>query len=167
MPAMTTPAHGLSPNLQATFAALRNAADAQGRFAPARALPRGIELPYKLKPDEAAFRIVADGPALYIEWVSPDRYFSQSIEADLMWSGDDLAEIIDEELADSGWLAAGAGPMGTLEHFRSPPPDKLFTFRQKLPIDPARLDPARDAQRLLAALHAYEAAFRELGDMKP
>jgi len=98
-----------------------------------------------------------EGSGVYASWVSPDRYMSQSIEADLMWTGDDLGELIAEELADLGWT----GPaLGRIEHFRSE--DKLFTFRSLIPDSQAM-----SAEALLQVLLAFEAAFGQLGDMKP
>lgn len=113
-------------------------------------------------PEDAAFRIELAGDGLYVSWVTPDRYMSQSIEADLMWTGDDLSDMIDEELAAVGW---NAGPLGKLEHFRND--EKLFTFRSKLPLEPGKADPGQHADVLVKAMMGYEAALRDLGDMKP
>ncbi|MEO1130229.1 MAG: hypothetical protein AAFX05_11060 [Planctomycetota bacterium] len=112
-------------------------------------------------PEEVLYRIELDGDALYVAWVSANRYISQSIEAELMWTGDDLDDLIDEELADTGW---NAGALASLEHFRND--EQLFTFRSRLPFGPADSDPEHAAKQLLCCLEAYEAAFRELGDMK-
>lgn len=106
------------------------------------------------RPD-AGFRIEYDG-GLWVAWVSPDRYLSQSIEADLMWTGDDLDDLIAEELADQGF----DGALGPNEHFRSE--EKLFTFRSRIPREPAHAT----ADDLVKCLSAYQAAFSELGDMK-
>lgn len=106
---------------------------------------------------EAAYRVGLDDGSPWVLWVAADRYLSQSIEADLMWTGDDLAELIDEELAEQGY----AGPkVPKPEHFRDP--DKLFTFRTPIPGDIASIDGKTLARFLLA----YQAAFAELGDMK-
>lgn len=115
--------------------------------------PEGVR--FRVEPDPASRRF-------FVSWVSPDRYVSQSIEADLMWTGDRLDDLIDEELADQGW---SGGALGEVEHFRSE--DKLFTFRSQIPISVDGACPDRDAPELVRCLLAYEAAFRELGDMKP
>lgn len=79
-----------------------------------------------------------------------------------MWTGDDLAELVDEERIDQGFTR---GELGKVDHHRNP--EKLFIFRSSIPIDLQSIDPSRDAPDLLKCLLAYEAAFRDLGDMKP
>lgn len=103
-------------------------------------------------PAPAEYRLSFEDGALWVCFVTPDRWLSQSIEADLVHTGDDLAELIEEELVDLGY----SGPRPTFEHFRSQ--DKLFTFRTPLPRADASADPAR-------FLLAYEACFRRLGDV--
>ena len=112
----------------------------------------------------AWFRIETNegGSSLSVTWVSADRYLSQSIEAELMWTGDDLDDLIDEERVDQGF---DRGPFGPVEHHRND--EKLFTFRSAIPIDLERVDPNRDAADLVKCLCCYEAAFRDLGDMTP
>jgi hypothetical protein len=129
-------------------------------FGPVTRRPGMVECAAKLCPEDAAFRIALEDGDLYVSWVTPDRYMSQSIEADLMWTGDDLADMIDEELSDQGWSGDRLGP---LEHFRSA--EKQFTFRSKLPLSVARLDPPRHAETAVQALLGYEAAFGVVGDM--
>lgn len=114
-------------------------------------------------PEGALYRLEYREGKLWVAWVSPDRYLSQSIEAVLVFTGDDLDDMIDEELVDLGWERGRLAPN---EHFRDE--DKLFTFRSALPIDPAALDAgslkalATDGAR---AVNAYRIAFSELGDM--
>lgn len=115
----------------------------------------------RAQPD-AAYRIESDDAGLHVTWVSGDRYLSQSIEAELMWTGDDLEEIIEEERIDQGF---NRGSFGKLEHFRNE--EKLFTFRSSIPMNLESIDPGADAPDLIKCLLAYEAAFRDLGDMKP
>lgn len=101
----------------------------------------------------ASYRIHPDGERLWVSLVTADRWLSESIEADLMHTGDDLSDLLEEELVDQG--VTGAKP--TFEHFRSD--DLLFTFRTPLP--------GKDlsATTALRWLLAYEACFRRLGDM--
>ncbi len=109
---------------------------------------------------DAEFRVAFEEGRLWVLWASRDRYLSQSIEADVKWTGDDIDELIAEEVESAGWT----GPkLGAFQHFRSP--EMLYTFRSELPLDPDRLSAAsaRDALRFLLA---YQAAFRNLGDMK-
>jgi hypothetical protein len=93
-----------------------------------------------------------------ISLVTPNRWLSESIEADLMHHGDPIEELIEEELIDQGYR----GQALPVKHFRSD--DMLYTFASPLPIHSAlREDEAiRTATQCLLA---YEAAFRELGDM--
>lgn len=101
----------------------------------------------------ASYRIELDSDRLWVSLVTADRWLSESIEADLMHTGDDLADLLEEELVDQG--VTGATP--TFEHFRSD--DMLFTFRTPLP------DKDVTATTTLRWLLAYEACFRRLGDM--
>jgi hypothetical protein len=111
----------------------------------------------------AAYRLDMQDGRLWVSMVTPDRWLSGSIELDLLHTGDKLADLIEEELVELGCPAKVA-----FEHFRSE--DKLFTFRTVVPVDPARLerpDERQAAIRTLGAfLLAYEACFRNLGDMK-
>ncbi len=146
-----------SGELASVFSAVAERARLSEKFAGVTATAEGVECRALPAPEEAAFRVRVENQKLYVSWVTPDRYMSQSVEADLMWTGDDLGELIAEELADLGWSEP---PLGNVEHFRSE--DKLFTFRSEIPPTAAK-----SADSLLQALLAYEAAFSNLGDMKP
>jgi hypothetical protein len=104
----------------------------------------------------ATYRLGFDGANLWVSLFTADRWLSQSIEADLVHTGDKLEELIEEELVDQG--VEGVRPR--VEHFRSE--DKLFTFRSPVPARAA--DPASSAMAARFLL-AYEACFRNLGDM--
>lgn len=102
--------------------------------------------------EPADYRVFEDAEGgVWVELVTANRWLSESIETDLVHTGDKLNELLDEELAELDWV----GEASTFEHFRSD--DMLFTFRSKVP-DPT---PERVATWLLA----YEACFRQLGDM--
>lgn len=90
-------------------------------------------------------------PEIWVSLVMKDRWQSESIESELMHTGDKLEELLDEELADLGY----EGPELGFEHFRSE--DMLFTFRSRVPES----DPGTVALCLLG----YEQMFRQLGDM--
>jgi hypothetical protein len=107
----------------------------------------------------ASYRIGPDQGRLWVSLVMADRWLSESIEADLMHTGDKMEELIGEELAELG--QPGEPPV--VEHFRSE--DLLFTFRSPLPVSHSAPDPSREAEVAAAWLLAYEAAFRNLGDM--
>lgn len=106
---------------------------------------------------DAHFRIEDDGSQLWVSFVTPDRWLSESIEADLEHTGDDLDELLEEELADLGIEAEMS-----FEHFRSE--DRLFTFRTPISID-RRADTQAASGVVTKYLLAYEACFRELGDV--
>jgi hypothetical protein len=110
-------------------------------------------------PAPVFYRLELGDGDIYVSWNTPDRYLSQSIEADLMWTGDDLDDLIDEELVDLGWER---GRLAKLDHYRND--EMLFTFRSKVPLVAASIT-ENDAEDLARCLLAYELAFRELGDM--
>jgi hypothetical protein len=109
---------------------------------------------------------------LWVALVMPSRWLSESIESDLVEHGDDVGELVEDELIELGYEGEGMPP--TFQHFRSN--DLLYTFRTPIPIGEAGLsapgDGGRpvDAERIagVAALwmRAYEQAFRRLGDME-
>lgn len=102
----------------------------------------------------AIYRIDRENDRWFVSLATADRWLSESIESTLMHTGDDLDELIEEELVDLGRDAPTAGI--TVEHFRSE--SMLYTFRTPL-------DGTTDAHELATWVLAYEAAFRELGDM--
>ena len=110
--------------------------------------------------EPAAYRVHTEADRLWVELVTKDRWLSESVEADLMNSGDSLDELLEEELVDLGLELDDADRPLTFEHFRSEAME--FTFRTPIPGGTAGdIDPARAATFLLA----YEATFRQLGDI--
>ena len=97
----------------------------------------------------------ADGDGLTVLLATPDRWLSESIESDLVHSGDDMEELLDEELLDLGCPISSTQPT-KIEHYRSD--DRLYTFRSTIPN-------GSDEDTILKWLLAYEATFHELGDM--
>ncbi|MBI1338309.1 MAG: hypothetical protein GC164_15310 [Phycisphaera sp.] len=97
-------------------------------------------------------------------WVglfTPDRWLSESIEADLMFRGDKIEELLEEELTDQGLEV-----QLPIEHFRDD--KKYYVFRSPLVLPPNEvLDGEKMIDRVTRTLLAYEATFRELGDMSP
>ncbi|MEL7087621.1 MAG: hypothetical protein AAGL98_04145 [Planctomycetota bacterium] len=97
-------------------------------------------------------------------WVgiyTPDRWLSGSIEADVLHMGDKYEDLLEEELVDQGWNARL-----NVQHFRDD--DKVFVFRSPVPVGPEQaLDDPALIERVKQGVFAYEAAFRELGDMIP
>lgn len=151
---------GAGPALASFLAAVRDGAAAAGVFGEPRVEGGRLVCP---APDAAApaeYRVELDGGQVWVSLVTPDRWLSHSIEADLLHTGDKIEDLIDEELAEHGFTG---GPL-RCEHFRDR--DKLFTFRSPLPIGPGDLGDPAAADRTRRALLAYEACFRRLGDME-
>lgn len=143
---MTTPTEAL----QDLFARVGDKAREAGVFGDIRVTPEGLECDAKASAEPATFRLRTEDGALCVSLVMSDRWQSESIESDLMHSGDKLEELLEEELDDLGY----EGDAPAYQHYRSD--DMLFTFRSKVPedIDGATL-----------WLLAYEQCFRNLGDM--
>ncbi len=138
------------------FEAVGASARAAGVFGPVEVREGMLWAAAKGAPEEAHYRLEWDAGKLWVSLVTPARYLSQSIEADLMFTGDKVEELIEEELGALG--VEGGAPQ--VEHFRSA--DKLFTFRS--PVRGAGAD-ERSADVACKWLLAYEAAFRDLGDV--
>lgn len=130
-----------------------------GVFGPVSIKGDRVECEAKASAAPAFFRVGLEDGSLWVSLVTADRWLSQSIEADLVHTGDKLEDLIAEELAEFDWK----GPPLTFEHFRSE--DKLFTFRSRIHVDTAKFGEQASAERATACLLAYEACFRELGDI--
>lgn len=141
------------------LATLRDRFAAAGAFGDVRLTDTHVSCAAPASAEPAFFRVGFEDGRLWVSLVTDNRWLSQSIEADLVHTGDKLEDLIDEELVDAGFEG---GPLAC-EHFRSE--DKLFTFRSPLPIDPARADAPESIRIAEQCLTAYEAAFRDLGDM--
>ena len=103
-------------------------------------------------------RVVEDAGRAWVALATADRWLSQSIEQDLVHTGDKLHDLMDEELAEQGHR----GKCERFEHFRDE--SKTFVFRTPIPVD--RGSSAADAAALITRfLLACEAMFRPLGDM--
>jgi hypothetical protein len=100
------------------------------------------------------------GGEVCVSLVTAARYLSQSIEADLVNTGDKLEDLLWDELVDQGY----EGAQLRVEHFRDP--EKLFTFRSRLPQTVEKMRTKAGATTLTRVLLAYEACFRPLGDME-
>ncbi len=103
----------------------------------------------------ASYRLFAEGGKTWVSLVMADRWLSESIEADLMHAGDKMEDLLEEELVDQG------APTTRLkvDHFRSD--DLLFTYRSALSGGTG----PEQADGYARVLLAYEACFRNLGDM--
>jgi len=136
---------------------LAAAARAAGVFAAVDAQPGLLRCDAALVEEEAWYQV---GPAgdhagadcIWVGLYIADRWLSESVEADVLHQGDHFEDLLEEELIDQGYETRLK-----VEHFRND--DKVFVFRSPVPAD------LPDAVR--QTLLAYEACFRELGDMTP
>lgn len=141
------------------------AARAANVFGEVRIADHRLEADAKSSAAPAFYRLFIDGARAWVSLVTADRYLSQSIEQDLVHTGDKLPELLEEELVDLDYPKLGhAAPTLAVEHFRDEA--KLFTFRSALPIDAARLADGVSVDTARIVLLAYEAMFRRLGGME-
>lgn len=153
---MTAPS-ALPSDLPALLADVGAKARASGLFAAVEELPGRLECTALASAEPASFRLDMDKSRLWVSLVTANRWLSESIESDLMHTGDKLDDLIEEELEELDFK----GGTVSFEHFRSE--DKLFTFRT--PVTAPGEPLAGAAARALTYLLAYEACFRNLGDM--
>ena len=123
-------------------------------FASVRNTEAGIRADAREVDSEAYYKVWQQDGRLYVGLFTPDRWLSESIEADLMFKGDKLEELLEDELIDQGY----EGPVPAFEHFRDD--EKIYVFRSPLPAEAAG-----DAETLAKVMLAYEATFHQLGDM--
>ena len=152
----------LAPNAQALLTRIAERALAHDVFDSAEVKGSMVYAHATDSPEEAFYRVEIDEEGVFVSWASEDRYISQSIEAELMWTGDDLDDMIDEGAQDAGWTL---GRMEPLKHYRDE--GMHFVYRSKTPIAPADADAGAHADQLVAAMAGYAEAMAEFGDMKP
>ncbi len=111
--------------------------------------------------DDVAYRVEFDGGRVWVVMATPDRWLSQSIEADLMYTGDKLEELVDEEANDLGY----SGDVLAFEHFRSEQME--YVFRTPMAFAPAQADEQGASDNCSQFLRAYAIVFGGLGDLKP
>ncbi|MFG0273976.1 MAG: hypothetical protein ACF8QF_02850 [Phycisphaerales bacterium] len=145
--------------VQALLQQVRERAERAGVFDAVSLAPGRLACAAREAAAPAEYRVEWAEGRLWAGLYTEDRWLSQSIEADLVHTGDKMEDLVDEELVD---LGCDAGPL-PVEHFRSE--DMLYTFRSALPIDVSRAGDEASIGIAASALLAYEAAFRELGDM--
>lgn len=105
---------------------------------------------------EATYTVAAGNQGLSVSLSTPDRWLSESIESDLVHFGDPIEELVDEELVDLGWTSG----CGRIRHFRDEA--MRYVFTTDLPLSGTAAD---DVHAGACMLLAFEAAFRQLGDM--
>jgi hypothetical protein len=158
-PITPRPSHSQAPGLSQLLERAAARAESAGVFAQVAVQGELLECGAKSAAAPAFFRLSLEKGKLWASMVTADRWLSQSIEADLVHTGDKLEDLLGEELADLGYV----GPAPSFEHFRSE--DKLFTFRSVVPVDPSQFSGETAADTAAVFLLAYEACFRRLGDM--
>lgn len=140
--------------------ALRANADKAGVFKDVKITSKGVlQCLAKARAEPAWYRVDKVNDVWRVSLVTADRWLSESIEADLMHYGDPIEELIEEELVELGFK----GKSPEVKHYRSD--DMLYTFISEIPgVDEGKGEKAIEAATRW--LLAYEAAFRELGDME-
>jgi hypothetical protein len=108
----------------------------------------------------ASYRLFLEQGRLWVSLVMADRWLSESIESDLVEHGDKLEDLLEEEMVELGRHPEAPA---RFEHFRSDA--LLFTFRSPLPISPEQAGSEAAVDTAAVWLLAYEATFRNLGDM--
>lgn len=155
----TPPAHAKA--LAEVYANVAIRAHASDQFSQVAATPDVLSCEAKGSAEPAYYRLLADAGHLWIALVMDNRWQSQSIEQTLVHSGDKLPDLLEEEFANLDM----PGTRPPVEHFRDE--SKLYTFRSKIAsLDEVDRDPIAAAKLAWAYLSAYEATFRQLGDME-
>lgn len=164
MKSPNTPATPVSGAASALLQAVRARAEASGLFGPIRLEGGRLTCRAANSAEPAEYRLDVIDNKLWVSMVTPNRWLSESIETDLLHTGDKLDELIAEELDELGLDTKSVKV--TFEHYRSD--DKLFTFRTHVPVKIETLaatPAASDVETASTWLLAYEACFRRLGDM--
>lgn len=155
---MTTPS--AAPLLVSVLDRVRVICLDSGMFDDVQATDRVVAASAKDSAAPAEYALEVDGDAIWALLRTEDRWLSQSIEQDLVHTGDKLDELLEEELVDLGEQPGGRAPF---EHFRDE--RKRFVFRFLTPFA-ASAASKQDAERMARWLLALEATFRPLGDME-
>jgi hypothetical protein len=104
----------------------------------------------------AEYRVEIENGEACVGVFTADRWLSHSVEADLLNTGDDLEELLEEELVEVGY----AGKAPSIDHYRND--EKMFAFRSRTGI---KVNEPGAEEKIRQVLRAYEACFRHLGDM--
>ncbi len=142
-------------NVTMDLTSLKSLAEASERFSAVELDGNTLKCRAQDVESEAWYQLTTHDGQLMVMLITPDRWLSESIEADLMHTGDSLEELIEDELVELGSSSTEDTTM-VVQHFRSE--DFQYTFQTPLPSD-------FEEETILRWLLAYEAAFHELGDM--
>ena len=138
------------------FDSIVNDLQRSGRFASVEATDAAVRCRARDVESEAFYVLTRSERGLVVRFETPDRWLSESVEAELYHASDSLDELLEETLDDMDW-PVDAAPVGTFRHYRSE--DLTYVFEHDVPDHG---DPARTACTWLLA---YEATFHELGDV--
>ncbi|QQE13340.1 hypothetical protein JD969_07745 [Planctomycetota bacterium] len=150
---MTTTAH------TTFFAAVADAIAPNSQFASivASDVTLNCEAPHDVP---ALYQIIIEADNIYVVLSTPDRWLSESVEADLMHTGDKLEELLEDELVELG----SSQTQYNFEHFRDD--EKCYIFRTPIAFSSeSDLNNASLIKQVADLLLAYQLAFVELGDM--
>jgi hypothetical protein len=155
------PVHTQGDHMTDVAAFLESVADIareHGVFGEVQLLDNTLRCRAKDAAAEAWYTVARQHDGWSVSLSTADRWLSESIETDLMHFGDPMEELIEEELVELG----GEGPVEPPKHYRADDRSYVFTSRVPMAADQA---PAAAAAHVATWLLAYEAAFRNLGDM--
>ena len=105
---------------------------------------------------DAHYVLAQDGQRLVVRFETPDRWLSESVEAELYNSSDSLDELLEESLDELEWPIDEAA-VTSFRHYRND--DLKYVFEHVIPEHGEPEDTA--ATWILG----YEATFHELGDV--
>ena len=142
-------------NVTMDLTSLKSRAEASERFSAVELHDDTLKCKALDVESEAWYQLTTMDGQPMVMLITPDRWLSESIEADLMHTGDSLEELIEDELVELGSPSTEDTTM-VVQHFRSE--DLQYTFQTPLSSD-------SEEETILRWLLAYEAAFHELGDM--
>jgi len=155
---MSTRGKAAPGDVKALLRKIADRAEKSEAFASVEADDESVACRYIDEDVDAEFRLEWTEIGLEVCMKTPDRWLSQSVEADLVNSGDDLEELVDEELVDLGW---GEGPLPS-RHYRDD--ERLYVFASPVPIEDGDVSGDQAVEVATACLLAYERAFAQLGD---
>lgn len=138
------------------FQAIADALRSSGRFASVDTTDDGIRCRARDVESEADYTLSIEDLGLVVRFETPDRWLSESIEADLYHASDSLDELLEESLDELEWPVDTA-PVGSFRHYRSE--ELRYVFEHDVPTDG---DPVANGRTWILA---YEATFHELGDV--
>ena len=108
----------------------------------------------------ATYSVTIEDANIFVALHTPDRWLSESIEAELEHTGDELEELLEDELIELG----SPQTQYTFQHFRDDQKRYIFRTPIALSSESDLINPSLIKQ-VADLLIAYQLAFVELGDM--